>query len=462
MANTQSKIRLLEELNSKLQAENTELRNKNTELRNENAKLRHDIEGHETRITKLEQGEKSITKVPQSLVNSNDTPEQIVSRCNDTPISDITDDTSNSGVSISLIDNTPDLSSEHILAQSKEVKSRVSNSTKLPEDIIDDDTAETLDFVETIYKERVSEEIMERIKERKHQEQNLSSNRGVAFSYDSESRLLGLQGNNNSSDQSNLSCDTLCGEQSSLKTVTLETNLKDSTKVSESKSPTNLLPNQKHEVLCSAKIPYNQKVERGLRLELFICTKNNNHKISKVFDIQIPEFSLEAILSGSSKVTSQNIVDLFRVAMKIRQKESLCWNKISQITYSASAISSLKDIQIQNIINDFPKSTDMSCQAQSAISSEIKVIGVTNCHAHISDLSSLTDSSAELARSKLSEIKVSEEAKKTLLETEATHDHAYFCDMTLLRYSDLYKTSINEKFDYYDIIEGRDGRRNTN
>ncbi|CAG8701665.1 381_t:CDS:1, partial [Ambispora gerdemannii] len=89
---------------------------------------------------------------------------------------------------------------------------------------------------------------------------------------------------------------------------------------SESKSPTIVLPNQRHEMLCSAKIPYNQKVERGLRLELSICTKNNNHKINsgasakahKVFDIQIPEFSLEAILSGSSSVTSQNIVDLFR------------------------------------------------------------------------------------------------------------------------------------------------------
>ncbi|CAG8603024.1 11693_t:CDS:1, partial [Diversispora eburnea] len=37
------------------------------------------------------------------------------------------------------------------------------------------------------------------------------------------------------------------------------------------------------------KIPYNQKVERGLRHELFICTKDNNNKIKKVFDIQISE-----------------------------------------------------------------------------------------------------------------------------------------------------------------------------
>ncbi|CAG8854263.1 18350_t:CDS:2, partial [Gigaspora margarita] len=114
-----------------------------------------------------------------------------------------------------------------------------------------------------------------------------------------------LSSDNNSSEQSNSSCN--------IKTVILETNPKDSTEVSKEetksrgydssnlnvpeisskfKSPTDHpLPNQK--------IPYNQKVERGLRLELFICTKDNNHKNNKVFDIQIPEFSLEAILTGS-------------------------------------------------------------------------------------------------------------------------------------------------------------------
>ncbi|RHZ77912.1 hypothetical protein Glove_168g304 [Diversispora epigaea] len=89
MGNPKSELDLLKQENARLLAENTE-------LRKENAKLRQDIEGHETRITKLEQGDKSITKVPQSSVNSNNTPEQIVSRCDDTPVSDISDNTSNS------------------------------------------------------------------------------------------------------------------------------------------------------------------------------------------------------------------------------------------------------------------------------------------------------------------------------------------------------------------------------
>ncbi|CAG8627688.1 7913_t:CDS:2, partial [Paraglomus occultum] len=128
----------------------------------------------------------------------------LVSRCDDTPVSDISDNASNSNESnnfpasdvsddTSNSGNTPDLSSEHILAQSK-----------LPEDIINDDTAEILNFVETKYKERVSEEIMERIREKKLRDQNLSLDNEVP-----------LQGNNNSS------CD------------------------SESKSPTNVSPNQR-------------------------------------------------------------------------------------------------------------------------------------------------------------------------------------------------------------------------
>ncbi|GES74862.1 hypothetical protein GLOIN_2v1869616 [Rhizophagus clarus] len=166
------------------------------------------------------------------------------------------------------------------------------------------------------------------------------------------------------------------------------------------------------------KIPYNQKMEQDLRQELSF-TEVGDSKINKAFDIQIPELSLEAILMGSSEVTPQNIVDLFRVAMKLRRKEILYWycyykayedrvgdvkskngvddksartlvyseikpllpditdvnlrkitfrakkiyilfdgigiNRIQIISCSVSAISNLSDNQIQDIINDFSK-----------------------------------------------------------------------------------------------------------
>src|SRR5207249_4791763 len=72
------------------------------------------------------------------------------------------------------------------------------------------------------------------------------------------------------------------------------------------------------------KIPYNQKVKQDLRRELSF-TEVGDSKINKTFDLQIPGLSLEAILMGSSEVTAQNIVDLFRVAMKLRRKEILYW-----------------------------------------------------------------------------------------------------------------------------------------
>ncbi|RHZ45685.1 hypothetical protein Glove_661g2 [Diversispora epigaea] len=93
-------------------------------------------------------------------------------------------------------DPIPEL--EHSSMQSEETKSRVSDSsltdpeasiTSLPQDIIDKDTAKTLDFVEMVYKERVSKDIMERIREKKLRDQDLSSDRDV----------VPLQGNNNSS-----------------------------------------------------------------------------------------------------------------------------------------------------------------------------------------------------------------------------------------------------------------------
>ena len=155
---------------------------------------------------------------------------------------------------------------------------------------------------------------------------------------------------------------------------------------------------------------------------------------------------------------------------------------ISQITYSASAIASLKDIQIQNIINDF--STDMNCQ---------KVICVTNCHAHMPEPNDI-DISVELARPKTdtnredqtnAEISISAEslilkdistpptltqagmtvpkpiAKKaspkvkvnesftsqpnnTIPEKQnnLTHDRAYFCNKTLEQYPMVVKSVI--------------------
>ncbi|KAF0407937.1 hypothetical protein F8M41_008694 [Gigaspora margarita] len=168
----------------------------------------------------------------ERLENGDNSPNLVIkSLKDDTPASDITDDVLSSDVYQGSKIQCP-ISSIH-------------TKSKSPED-------KEIEFLERVHKERISNEIRERNWEKKLRSQGLSSD-------------------NNSSELSN--------SLYNVKTVTLETNLKNSMEVSEeetkprvydslnlniseisseSKSPTNLLPNQK--------TPYNQKVERGLRL----------------------------------------------------------------------------------------------------------------------------------------------------------------------------------------------------
>ncbi|CAG8658291.1 1859_t:CDS:2, partial [Racocetra fulgida] len=60
--------------------------------------------------------------------------------------------------------------------------------------------------------------------------------------------------------------------------------------------------------------------------------------------------------------------------------------------------------------------------------------------------------SEKLSPEKSSET-ISEESTEASASSNPTHDHAYFRNKTLLRYSDLYKAFITEKFDHYGIIE---------
>ncbi|RHZ69857.1 hypothetical protein Glove_277g15 [Diversispora epigaea] len=547
-----SEIDLLKQRISELEAENAKLK----QIIEENAKRDAEIVELRSKIAKLECDVKE-NKMQKQTITTQNTPskeemssplsennfenskqkfcinnsEQIDSRCDDTPTSEISDNSSNSDI---YKESLTRCSTSPICAKSKSLEDK-----------------EMGDFLDRVYKETVSNEIRE-----KNREKKLLRNIDASVSQDRE--VL--------SDAKTFSRSETPQEEKRLPLNHNENPNTPEMKIpySEPKS-TNLLPNQK--------IPYNQKVERGLRHELFVCITDNNSKGNKIVDIQIPEFSLETILTGSSKVTSQNIVDLFRVAMKVRQKESLCWycyykayenrvsdvksvnnidvqsartlvyneiksllpditdvnlrkitsrakkvyilyegigiDKIGQVTYSASAISSLKDIQIQNIINDFSKkSTDMNRQAQSTISSEIKVIGVTNCHVHMSSSTDLSNTKVSISpvfanskndqnlklpqvvvniatkvtASKNSNLESSEDEdnnkessdddeediddnddddkdnnetnSKDSTKVNTTHDHAYFRNKTLSRYSDLYKLFISEKFDRYGIIEG--------
>ncbi|CAG8599463.1 4797_t:CDS:2, partial [Diversispora eburnea] len=314
-------------------------------------------------------------------------------RCDDTPASDISNNASNSdelnnAPNSDVSDNAFSELSENVC---QETKTQCSTSPICIETKSFDD--KEIEFLDRVHKEQIGNEIRERNRKKKLQNQGSTQNT----------------------------------------------------------SPSSDIQNEVNPVIDQAqntgiKIPYNKRVEQDLRHDLSVFIKENNNKVSEVFDIQIPEFSLEVIVTGSSKITAQNIADLFIIAMKVRQKEILCWycyykayedrvedikrinkiddqsartliyneikallpditdvnlrqrtfrakkiytllmgigvEKVQVITCSASAISSLTDNQIQDIIDCFPKNfisiDDSSVKCK-------KMIGVTNCNAHVTE-----------------------------------------------------------------------------
>ncbi|CAG8437737.1 1701_t:CDS:2 [Acaulospora colombiana] len=115
--------------------------------------------------------------------------------------------------------------------------------------------------------------------------------------------------------------------------------------------------------------------------------------------------------------------------------------------YSANSISELTNDQIQKIIDNISDYNESNMPQGGAPK------GPEN---HMSEWNFDDGPSPKSFKTSEESISSTPQLKKTLTEKQnnPTHDHAYFRNKTLLRYSDLYKTFITEKFDYYDIIEG--------
>ncbi|PKK56103.1 hypothetical protein RhiirC2_800747, partial [Rhizophagus irregularis] len=183
---------------------------------------------------------------------------------------------------------------------------------------------ETDEFLNAVYKKKVGDEIRQRKREKKLQD---NSSPEVTFQRepDSETLVTSLDSAILLNEKNGQGCSSFPQSEISRD--------KKNTLVSENSnnSPSTKSCNASSSFECDekvGKIPYNLKVEQDLRDELSAYMEGKgsaSQSGNKIFDIQIPEFSLEAILTGSNKVTSQVIVDLFNIAMKARRKEILCW-----------------------------------------------------------------------------------------------------------------------------------------
>ncbi|CAJ0835088.1 2183_t:CDS:2, partial [Entrophospora sp. SA101] len=244
------------------------------------------------------------------MENSNDTPEQIDVQTEDVSASDISDITSNSShfVTASGKDtyeqiiprNEESIISSHEVSTSSnsDIQQELETSTSpISAEAISLEEKEENEFLDLRYKEQVSKEIMERIREKRLRDQNLSSDRGVAS----------LQGNNN------LSCD--------IKTVS-QGNDQQKTIMNTS------LPTEDLDDSDEIELTKNQNIEldliRDLRNSMLIITPDPIETPPEDI-VDNEKSSSKHSVTASGKITTQSLINLFRKAIRSGHEEILSW-----------------------------------------------------------------------------------------------------------------------------------------
>ncbi|CAH1768853.1 14193_t:CDS:1 [Entrophospora sp. SA101] len=481
MADAQSKVDTLEEQNSKLIAEIAKLRKENAKLKqiieeNEKRDVRvEELEQKnielETRLAILEQ-EKSISTedISHSPVNSNDTPKQIVPQCDesetrgyttDTLISDITDNTLNSNDTHEQIvshNEESNISSHEVTASgNSDTQQELETSTSpIPAETISLEEKEENEFLDSTYKEQVSKEIIQSIREKKFRDQNLSSDNSSKPSNSSRDIKTVSSGN----DQvSNSSCET--------KTISSGN---DQTEISELEQDDGT--------------DKNQIVEQGLIEELGISTEKQGLMIlGSPFgpDSAIDNTSSTEINTSENKCSAQHLSYLFKTAIKSRQEEIINWyyyslefeNKIHTITADGKIKDKTARTMIYKEMKPFlPNITQDNLRKKTLRARKLLMlfgkngvgmdkIKLTTYSAN--EISKLTNTQIQniIDQVKLKTVPLgNDQTKKTLPETKIpsmpqvniqTHTRAYFRNKLLEQYPNLYKEYSDGNDDYYGI-----------
>ncbi|RHZ76993.1 hypothetical protein Glove_186g103 [Diversispora epigaea] len=546
----QSEIDSLKQRISELEVEKVDLEAKNAELlkqiMEENTKREAENAELKARIAKLEQIAEENTELKDRITKLEQKQIQVISNEQEaSPAKDISPLIESHSYEEKGITPDPLPEIEYGSTQPEFSMEPETSTTSLPQDIIHDDSAEILDFVETIHKERISSEIRERNREKKLQESH----------------------NNSTLIQSEVST-TPTPELKTVKKFWDQNQNKNQTKTSQShkkrgaeniiqviangiqdalvySSADNIISDSVTEISATARrqnsdtislLDLAQLFDKATNAEYYamkanqeetLCwtnygkkfviqyndlIKNSNGKIgekkakgiiydkilehltiirekrSKEMRLQLPEISRKTLCRKT-----QRAIKTYKLFEKIGI------DKIKYLkAYSANSISELTNEQIQKIIDNISNN-------KSNIENHMTEISTTAPNEKNkkalpeTEASTITTPSIPLSHTSNSEDEISEEvsrsedaiASKSLPETVSTeshvsdssslklsqennpeishkvscsaevgassntiHNHAYFCNKILLRYSDLYKTFITEKFDYYDIIKG--------
>ncbi|RHZ72313.1 hypothetical protein Glove_243g8 [Diversispora epigaea] len=369
MSNDQLTINTLRELNSRFASEITELRKENAEipefrkkfseveaenikLKAENIKLKQALEERESRFVKLEQNDKDtavenaelkarVAKLEQKqsqtneknnfIVKSDDDAKGIdqssvntistkMKNSNDTPASNISDNTSNSDVAPERIENSSNITSDSYIFQEKDSRPSTSlipieNGNTSEEKAIDE-------FLDSKHRETVSKEIIQSIKEKKLRDQE---------------KIITSQGSLSVKGGQELIQELFTSELSlqESKTIPRKSNFDEASqhlaqlcdKAFDAEDGANKA--NQEEILCWS------IYRKDFRLSII------RKKRSQELDLHLPEISRDALCKKTQR--AEKIYILFK---------KIGHDKIKYIkSYSANSISKLTNDQIQEIIN---------------------------------------------------------------------------------------------------------------
>ncbi|RIB15567.1 hypothetical protein C2G38_2192054 [Gigaspora rosea] len=353
MANKQSKVDSLEEPISKLVAENDILRRENTEiksenikLKTENAKLKQALKEHESRFMKLEQNDKDTASENAKLKARVAKLEQ----------KQLQTDKEKSNI-LYYEELSSQYSTSPVCTENKSLKDK-----------------EIDEFVDSIYEEQVSKEIIQRIREKKLREQELSSISVEELCSEKVRLKVPLEQNSKSvpiqPEETKVSYDYIVAHPSRNQAQ------KESIEVIKNKEPdiSDHNENDKHIVIELAHLYqkarkakkntiyakqeeilswyyYAEGFERRVNNNLSIC--RNNNRADDLARIQV----YDKIWDCLSGVSRENFRKQTQRACKIYKLfNGIGKDRIKRVkSYSANEISKLSNSQIQYIIQHFTK-----------------------------------------------------------------------------------------------------------
>ncbi|CAG8443799.1 4821_t:CDS:1 [Cetraspora pellucida] len=308
MADSQTTIASLRELNSKLTVEITELRKKYAKIEAENTKLKQIMEENTEFKTRFEEQDRKNKTDIANLINENTELKSRVSKLEQK----LSHNDEEKGVPIAKLDDDTasyKTNSDDIPEQIKNISNNISNSDIFCESNIqyseplihtESESSENkeIKFLNQVHRETVSNEIKERNREKKLQAQN-------SLSYNKDNSSCDIKTVSQGNDRNNIESSVDIASQISNHQKTI---------------PNTPLPVEDLDNSDEIELTKNQNIELDLIQDLRNCML-----IVSPDPIEIPFEDIADSEKPSSKITTQSLIHLFKKAIRSGHQEILSW-----------------------------------------------------------------------------------------------------------------------------------------